>query len=148
MQKKLHKKINLEFIDENFKIDEEKKTVKCTLKYSPNIKKFAETYGRPSVKILDSAPKMCKGLKEAFEKNLFVTTGVAKCSEEEVFDVETGMKIASFRARARAEKKYNNMLFAYFRLMMDTADRIDKALAQSDIAILRNNKIAESIFEE
>ena len=145
---KLHKKINLEFVDERFDTDYEKKTVKCTLVYNPHLREFAKVYGRPSDKLLDSAPKMCKGLKEAFEKNLFVTTGVAKCADGEPFDVEAGEDIASFRARARAEKKYNNMLFAYFRLMLDTADRIETALAQSDTAVMRNNRIAEDIMED
>lgn len=145
--KKIHKKINLEFVNEHFETDTDKKTVKCTLVYKPHIREFAKVYGRPSNKILNSAPKMCNGLKEALEKNMLIATGVAKCANNDPFDVETGMEIASFRARARAEKKYNNMLFAYFRLMMDTTDRIDKALAQSDLAVSRNNRTSKDIME-
>lgn len=142
------RKINLEFVSENFETDKKNKTTKCTLVFKPHIKEFAKIYGRPSNRILDAAPKMCKGLKEAFEKELFVTTGVSKCADGEPFDVEAGEEIARFRARARAEKKYNNMLFAYFRLMLDAADRIEKALAQSDSAVMRNNRIAEEIMED
>ncbi len=134
-KKKIHKKINLEFVSEHFETDNETKTTKCTLIYKPHLKEFAERYGRPSDIILDSAPKLCRGLKKAFERNLFVTTGVAKCREDEPFEVEVGQEIARQRARMRAEKKYNAFLYAYFRLMVETVDRIDKALAQSDIAL-------------
>lgn len=145
---KTHKKINIEFVDEKFECDNEKKTVKCTLIYKPNIKEFAENYGRPSDKIMSAYPKMCRGLKEAFDKNLFVTTGVAKCAENDVFDFEVGKEIARFRARSRAEKKYNNLIFSYFRLMMDTADKIDKALAQSDMAIEINKRFAKELMKD
>ena len=141
------RKINLECISENFETDKESKTTKCTLVFKPHIKDFAKLYGRPSDKVLEKYPKMCRGLKEAFDKELFVTSGVSKCSDKERFDKEVGIEIASQRARARAEKKYNNWLFAYFRLMMETVDKIDRALAQSDIAKFENNKFEESLFE-
>lgn len=141
------RKINLEFVSENFETDKENKTTKCTLVFKPHIKDFAKLYGRPSDKVLETYPKMCRGLKEAFDKELFVTSGVSKCADDEPFDEETGIEIAKQRARARAEKKYNNWLFAYFRLMMETVNKIDRALAQSDIAKLENNRIEKSFFD-
>lgn len=141
------RKINLEFASENFETDKKNKTTKCTLVFNPHIKDFAKLYGRPSDKVLEKYPKMCRGLKEAFDKELFVTSGVSKCADNEPFDEEVGIEIARQRARARAEKKYNNWLFAYFRLMMETVDKIDRALAQSDIAKLENNRIEKSFFE-
>lgn len=146
--KKIHKKINLEFVAEHFETDSKTKTTKCTLVYKPHIKDFAERYGRPSDIILDSAPKLCKGLKEAFEKNVFVTTGVATCREDEPFDVEVGQEIARQRARHRAEKKYNAILFAYFRLMAETVYRIYKSLTQSDIALSEYDECEENYFDE
>ena len=104
-------------------------------------------YGRPSDKVLKPYPKMCRGLKEAFDKELFVTSGVSKCADDEPFDEEKGIVIARQRARARAEKKYNNWLYAYFRLMLETVDKIDRALAQSDIAKFENNRIEKSFFD-
>ena len=141
------RKINLEFYSEKFETDKENKTTKCTLVFKPHIKDFAKMYGRPNDKVLKRYPKMCRGLKEALDKELFVTSGVAKCADNEPFDEETGVEIARQRARARAEKKYNNWLYAYFRLMLETVDKIDRALAQSDIAKIENNKFEESLFE-
>ena len=141
------KKINLEFYSEKFETDKENKTTKCTLVFKPHIKDFAKMYGRPSDKVLKKYPKMCRGLKEALDKELFVTSGVSKCADNEPFEEETGIEIARQRARARAEKKYNNWLFAYFRLMMETVDKIDRALAQSDKALCQNNRIEESFFD-
>lgn len=143
-----HKKINLEFVTDNIEVDNENKTVRCTLVYKPHIKEFAKMYGRPSNEILEAAPRMCSGLKEALEKERFVTVGVSKCADGETFDVEKGEEIARFRARARAEKKYNNWLYAYLRLMITTADRIDRALAQSDDAVVRNKKTAQFIMKD
>lgn len=140
------KKTNLEFVIENFETDKENKTTKCTLVFKPHIKDFAKLYGRPSDKVLEKYPKMCRGLKEAFDKELFVTSGVSKCSDNEPFDEEKGIVIARQRARARAEKKYNNWLYGYFRLMMETVDKIDRALEQSDKALSENNKIEELFF--
>ena len=141
------RKINLEFVSENFETDKESKTTKCTLVFKPHIKDFANLYGRPSNKVLEKYPNLCRGLKEAFDKELFVTSGVSKCSNNEPFDEETVIEIARQRARARAEKKYNNWLFAYFRLILKTVDKIDRALAQSDKALFQNNRIEESFFE-
>ena len=140
------RKINLEFYSEKFETDKENKTTKCTLVFKPHIKDFAELYGRPSDKILKKYPKLCRGLKEAFDKELFVTSGVSKCAYNEPFDEEKGIVIARQRARARAEKKYNNWLYAYFRLMMDTVDKIDRALAQSDMAKFENNRIEKLLL--
>ena len=140
------RKINLEFYSEKFETDKENKTTKCTLVFKPHIKDFAELYGRPSDKILKKCPKLCRGLKEAFDKELFVTSGVSKCAYNEPFDEEKGIVIARQRARARAEKKYNNWLYAYFRLMMDTVDKIDRALAQSDMAKIENNRIEKLLL--
>ena len=144
--KQKERKINLEFVIENFETDKENKTTKCTLVFKPHIKDFAKLYGRPSDKVLEKYPKMCRGLKEAFDKESFVTSGVSKCADNEPFDEEVGIEIARQRARARAEKKYNNWLFAYFRLMMETVDKIDRALAQSDKALSENNRIEELFF--
>lgn len=140
------RKINLEFYSEKFETDKENKTTKCTLVFKPHIKDFANLYGRPSDKVLKKYPKLCRGLKEAFDKELFVTSGVSKCSDNEPFDEEKGIVIARQRARARAEKKYNNWLYAYFRLMMETVDKIDRALAQSDMAKIENNRIEKLFF--
>ena len=67
-KKNPHKKINLEFVSESFETDYENKTTKCTLVYKPHIKDFAETYGHPSDDILKTAPKLCRSLKEAYQK--------------------------------------------------------------------------------
>lgn len=141
------RKINLEFYSDKFEIDKESKTTKCTLVFKPHIKDFAKMYGRPSDKVLEKCPKMCRGLKEALEKEVFVTIGVAKCADNEPFDVVTGIEIARQRARARAEKKYYNWLYAYFRLIMQTAGKILKAVEQSDKALCQNNRIEESFFK-
>ena len=142
------RKINLEFYSEHFETDKENKTTKCTLVFKPHIKDFAKLYGRPNDKVLEKYPRMCRGLKEAFEKELFVTSGVSKCSDKELFDEEVGIEIARQRARARAEKKYNAWLSAYSMLMMETVNKIDRALAQSDIAKFENNRIERSFFED
>lgn len=146
-QKEKERKINLEFVSENFETDKENKTTKCTLVFKPHIKDFANLHGRPSAKVLKNYPKITHGLNEAFDKELFVTSGVSKCADDEPFDEETGIEIARQRARARAEKKYNNWLFAYFRLMMETVDKIERALAQSDKALYQNNRIEKSFFD-
>lgn len=140
------RKINLEFYSEKFETDKENKTTKCTLVFKPHIKDFAKMYGRPSEKVLKKYPKMCRGLEEALDKELFVTSGVSKCADNEPFDEEKGIVIARQRARARAEKKYHNWLFAYFKLMKETVVKIDRALAQSDKAKDENNRIEKLFF--
>ena len=134
-----HKKINLEFVGEDFSIDKEHGKIKCILTYKTHFKDFAELYGRPSDTILSEGKKTYAVLMDVFKKDTFKTSAVSLCGKNDVFDLDLGLEIARQRARARAERKYNYWLRLYISLMKSTQRRLLKALSQSCVAMDVNN---------
>ena len=143
MQK--HKKINLEFVNEEFSFDEEKKTTKCTLTFKPHFKEFAEFYGRPSDDVLSQSPKKFARLIDVFNNDEFTVSGVAVCAKDDVFDRELGVKIAQHRARMRAEKKYNSWLNLYFDFWFEIYYSFAKSMRLSQMALVEYLKKEKEI---
>ena len=137
MQK--HKKINLEFVGEDFSFDKEHGKTKCTITFNPHFKDFAEIYGRPSDELLKESPKTYAALIDVLNKDFLKTSGVSICSEKDKYDFEFGMEVARQRARTRAEKKYNRWLRLYYDVLEEAERRLVKALQQSCVAMNIND---------
>ena len=136
-----HKKINLEFVGEDFSFDKEHGKTKCVITFNPHFKDFAELYGRPSDDVLAQSPKSFAALIDVFKKDFFKTSGVSICSEKDNYNFELGIEIARQRARARAERKYNYWLMLYYNMLKEAERRLAKAYQQSFVAMNINDYI-------
>lgn len=136
-----HKKINLEFVGEDFSFDKEHGKTKCVITFNPHFKDFAELYGRPSDDVLAEGKKTTAVLIDVFKKDFFKTIGVSICSEKDKYDLELGIEVARQRARARAERKFNHWLMLYYNILEEAERRLVKALQQSCVAMNINDYI-------
>ncbi|MBP5723813.1 MAG: hypothetical protein J6X18_09625 [Bacteroidales bacterium] len=142
-----HKKINLEFVGEDFSFDKEHGKTKCVITFNPHFKDFAELYGHPSDDVLAQSPKRFAALIDVFKKDFFKTSGVSICSEKDKYDFEFGMEVARQRARARAERKYNHWLVLYYDVLEKCQQRLEKAYRQS-LTAMEVNEYLETVYRD
>lgn len=118
--------------DTEFYVNEKKKTVECTI------------VGRLNTPCESSLEK-----KHPFNipSEMIAATGVAKCSDVDVFDVERGKRIALAKAENKAYRKASCYLFRLQKHLSFLSSGIDKFLSKSFNQCSHNDEFIESISE-
>ena len=118
--------------DTEFYVNEKKKTVACTI------------VGR-----LNTPCEFSFHNKVPFvvPSEMFATTGIAKCSNGDVFDIERGKRIALAKAENKAYRKASRHLFELQKHLSFLSSCIDKFLSKSFHQCSHNDDFIQTISD-
>lgn len=118
--------------DTEFYVNEKKKTVACTIVGRLNTPcEFSFRNNVPFV----------------IPSEMFAVTGVAKCSDGDVFDVERGKRIALAKAENKAYRKASCYLFDLQKHLSFLSSGIDKFLSKSFHQCSHNDEFIQTISD-
>lgn len=118
--------------DTEFYVNEKKKTVACTIVGLLNTP--CEFHFRNDVPFV-------------IESERFTATGVAKCSDTDVFDVERGKRIALAKAENKVYRKASCYLFGLQKHLSFLSSGIDKFLSKSFNQCSHNDEFIQTISD-
>lgn len=118
--------------DTEFYVNEKKKTVACTIVGLLNTP--CEFHFRDDVPFV-------------IESERFTATGVAKCSDDDVFDVERGKRIALAKAENKVYRKASCYLFRLQKHLCFLGSGIDKFLSKSFNQCSHNDEFIQIISD-
>lgn len=118
--------------DTEFYVNEKKKTVACTIVGLLNTP--CEFHFRNDVPFV-------------IESERFTATGVAKCSDGDVFDIERGKRIALAKAENKAYRKASRHLFGLQKHLSFLSSGIDKFLSKSFNQCSHNEEFIQTISD-
>ncbi len=106
-------------IETTFSINEEKRTIACIITTRNDVLGTLEKYEG-----LSAYEKYQLDPPEYMDKLVFV--GIAKCSPEDKWDVNYGMRLAEFRAQVKRTNYHNKKIAEYLHSNRETLNRIEK----------------------
>ena len=114
----MRNEIKIRFEEPEYKVDLEKGTVECFLKYEVLY------------------PELLQGMFFLGEKVYFWTHGVAKVNSDDIFDENIGKKISLAKAEKKAYKKISNIIYKRVN------QKIIKAVRMASNFVYKANRVS------
>lgn len=128
-------KTRVQIFRETYYVNEDKQAVTCKLRFRIDVPQIPE--GRPYIES-DTLDKILKSVNIKLQSS-YEVIGVAYCSPEDSFDLETGKRIA----KSRAENYIYRMAGRYWMALIDYYDKLI-----SEFYGYRNGCVWQAVREE